>query len=81
VLRDASERFCKEMLVKDRRAKGDERRRQQLARAQDELFRTMVDTAQASGRAQQPPAYVRPGEIPHPPEAISRFEDMLKALS
>jgi hypothetical protein len=59
----------------------NERRRQQLARAQDELFSTMVDTAQASGRAQQPPAFVRPGEIPHPPEAISRFEDMLKALS
>jgi hypothetical protein len=59
----------------------DDRRRKQLARAQDKLFRDLVDRAESLGRAQQPPAYVRPGEIPQPPEAVFSFEAMLKALS
>jgi hypothetical protein len=59
----------------------DDRRRKQLATAQNELFKPLIDTAQVLGRAQQPPAYVRPGEIPDPPEVVSSFEDMLKALS
>jgi hypothetical protein len=59
----------------------DDRRRKQLARDQNKLFKAMVDSAESLGRTQQPPAYVRPGEIPEAPQIVFSFEDMLKGLS
>jgi hypothetical protein len=58
----------------------DDRRRRKLTLAQNKLFKAMVDNAELLGRNQQPPAYVRPGDIPEPPEFGYGFEQMLKAL-
>jgi hypothetical protein len=58
----------------------DDRRRRKLTLAQNKLFKAMVDNAELLRRNQQPPAHVRPGDIPEPPEFGYGFEQMLKAL-
>jgi hypothetical protein len=58
----------------------DDRRRKRLALAQNRLFKDLVDNAEILNRNQQPPAYVRPGDIPEPPEFGYGFEAMLAKL-
>lgn len=59
----------------------DRARMNSLKRKQDALFGALVRRAASVGRDIQPPAFVRPGEMPPPTQPLYRIEDLVSAVS